>query len=151
VSAEPDAGAPGEHSQQDERAVHVYAAHRAAREAERGRRDERLDLDQQRARPLQRGHDDAARGRAALLEKHLGGVAHLGEAGLAHLEHTDLVGGAEAVLRRAQDAKGVETVALQVQHRVDHVLEHARAGDRALLRDVPDQEDRNVFRLGGLQ
>ena len=36
----------------------------------------------------------------------------------------------------------MEALALQVEHRVDHVLEHARPGDRALLGDVPDQEDR---------
>ena len=32
-------------------------------------------------------------------------------------------------------------VALEIQHRVDHVLEHARAGERAFLGDVADQHD----------
>ena len=46
-----------------------------------------------------------------------------------HREHADLVGAAEAVLHRAEDAVLVAALALEAQHRVDHMLEHARAGD----------------------
>ena len=41
----------------------------------------------------------------------------------AHLEHADLVGGSEAVLRRAQQPRRAEALTLEVDHRVDEVLE----------------------------
>ena len=34
----------------------------------------------------------------------------------------------------------VAALALEIEHRVDHVLEHARAGDRAFLGDVADED-----------
>ena len=49
---------------------------------------------------------------------------------VGHLEDADLVGRAEAVLDRAQDAELVAALALEIEHRIDHVLEHARAGDQ---------------------
>ena len=66
----------------------------------------------------------------------------------AHLEHADLVGRAEAVLERAQRAVGALALALELQHAVDEVLEHARAGERALLGHVADEQHRDVARLG---
>ena len=68
-------------------------------------------------------------------------VRHLGEPAVAHLEHADLVGRAEAVLDGAQDAELVAALALEIEHRVDHVLEHARAGDQPFLGDMADQHD----------
>ena len=65
-----------------------------------------------------------------------------------HLEHADLVGRAEAVLHRAQDAELVRAFALEREHRVDHVLDHARAGDLAVLGDVADQDDGGAGALG---
>ena len=41
-------------------------------------------------------------------------------------------------------------VALEVEHRVDHVLEDARTGDGPLLRDVADERDGHTGRLGEL-
>ena len=65
---------------------------------------------------------------------------------LGHREHADLVDRAEAVLDRAHQAEARMRVALEVQHGVDHVLEHARAGERALLGDVAHQHDRRAAR-----
>ena len=62
---------------------------------------------------------------AALGEEQGGGVGDLGQATVGHLEHADLVGGAEAVLGAAQDAELVATIAFEMQHRVDHVFQHA--------------------------
>ena len=76
------------------------------------------------------------------------GFGDLGEPALAHLEDAHLVGRAEAVLDGAQHAQRVRAVALEVEHRVDQVLEHARAGERALLGDVADEEARDAARLG---
>ena len=41
-------------------------------------------------------------------------------------------------------------VAFEIQHRVDHVLQHARTGDGAVLGDVADQHQREFARLGEL-
>ena len=73
-------------------------------------------------------------------EEQLGGVGDLAQALGRHLEDADLVGGAEAVLGRAQDAEGVAAVALEIEHGVDHVLDHLRAGDLAVLGDVADEQ-----------
>ena len=65
-----------------------------------------------------------------------------------HREHADLVGAAEAVLHRAEDAILVAALALEAQHRVDHMLEHARAGDVAVLGDMADEHHRGPVLLG---
>ena len=39
-------------------------------------------------------------------------------------------------------------VALELEHAVDEVLEHARPGDRAVLRHVPDEDRRDTLLLG---
>ncbi len=57
-----------------------------------------------------------------------------------HLEDADLARRAEAVLERAQRPVGTLALAFEREHAVDQVLEHPRAGDRALLRHVPDQD-----------
>src|SRR5262249_40580830 len=72
----------------------------------------------------------------------------LAQAEPGHLEHADLVGRAEAVLHRAQNAELVRAFALEREHRVDHVLDHARAGDLAVLGDVANQNDRRTGALG---
>ena len=64
-----------------------------------------------------------------------------------HLEDPDLVGGAEAVLDRPQHPQVPVAVALELEHGVDEVLEHARAGDRPVLGHVADEDDRDAARL----
>ena len=51
---------------------------------------------------------------------------------------------------RPEHAIGVAAVALEVQHGVHRVLEHARAGDRAVLGDVPDEQRGRPAALGPL-
>ena len=58
------------------------------------------------------------------------------------------MGRAEAVLRRAQHPVVLVALAFEVEHRVHHVLEHARAGHRTVLGHVPDQEHRRPRALG---
>jgi hypothetical protein len=43
-------------------------------------------------------------------------------------------------LKARSTRKRLPDFALEIQHRVDHVFEHARPGDAAFLGDVPDQE-----------
>jgi hypothetical protein len=42
----------------------------------------------------------------------------------------------------------VRAFALEREHRVDHVLDHARAGDLAVLGDMPDQDHGGAGTLG---
>src|SRR5215472_11043903 len=123
----------------------------AARGAEQGRRDERLHLDEQRPRALDPGEHRGASGAAARLvrirrvvpvgEEQGGGVRHLDEAAVAHLEDADLVGRTKAVLDGAQDAELVAALTFEIEHGVDHVLEDAWPGDEPFLRDMADQDD----------
>ncbi len=42
----------------------------------------------------------------------------------------------------------MKTVAFEVEHCVDHVLEHARPGNRPFLGHMANEKDRDVARLG---
>ena len=85
---------------------------------------------------------------AAVAEEELGRVGDGNEPVLRHAEDADLVDAAEAVLRRAQHAVVERVLALEVEHRVDDVLERLRPRDAAALRDVPDDEHRGAALLG---
>ena len=52
------------------------------------------------------------------------------------------------MLRGAQQPQRVMPVALERQHRVDHVLEDARPGETAVLGDVTDDHDGDAAALG---
>jgi hypothetical protein len=77
-------------------------------------------------------------------------VGHRLQPVLLHLEDADLVGRAESVLHRAQDAERMAAVTFEVQHGVDHVLEHAGAGEGAFLGHVADQDAGQTMALGEL-
>ena len=94
-----------------------------------GRRGEqRLHLGDQRSLALD-GHGDAGAGhRLDLLgEEQPARVGEPGDAVVGEVEAADLVGRAEAVLDAAHHAQPGVAVALEVQHDVDEVLEHAAA------------------------
>ena len=143
-----DAGVAAEHGEHEREPVAVDPVGDAAGRDELGRRDERLDLDQQRPRALHGGEHDAAGRARRLADEARGRVGDLDQPAAGHLEHAGLVGGAEAVLERAQRAVRPLALALELQHAVDEVLEHARAGQRALLGDVADKQDGDVAGLG---
>ena len=121
-----------EHGEQQREAVAVEAAREPPRHRELAGRDERLHVDRQRARAL---HGDE-RARAGPVE--IGAVVQPArvrdrhQAAIAHLEQPDLVGRAEAVLLRAQYPQRAQRIALEHQHDVHEVLEHARARRRRL-------------------
>src|SRR6266516_927312 len=109
--------------------------------AEAGLRRQRLDLDQERPRPFhQGGHGGAGDTRGAPRQERRGRIRHGLEAGPGHFEHADLVHGAEAVLHGAQDPVVQRALALEVEDRIDDVLERLGAGDAAALRHVPDEQ-----------
>ena len=114
-----------------------------------GRREQGLHLEQQRTRALElaQTHEPAAPpGRSA--RNAADGLRDLAQAAAGHLEHAELGGAAEAVLAGAQEPERALVVAVERQHRVDEVLEHARAGELAVLGDVPDEHDRRAVQLG---
>src|SRR5438132_5911908 len=92
-------------------------------------------------------HDITDLAERAVLQESTAGVAHLVHSAVTHLEDADLVGGTEPILLAAQDAEAVVALPFEVEHRVDDVLEHAGPGDRPLLVDVANEEDRNVAAL----
>jgi hypothetical protein len=61
-----------------------------------------------------------------LARKNCRWVAHFAQPGLAHVEERQLPYRTETVLGRAHIAEAARCIALEVQHRVDQVLEHAR-------------------------
>ena len=81
-------------------------------------------------------------------QEYRGRIGDLAQTLLHHGEHADLVGRAEAVLDRTQHPKAAAGVALEIQHRIDHVLEHARSGDLAFLGHVADQQHGGAAGLG---
>ena len=109
----------------------------------------RLHLDQDRPRPLHAGEDSRPRRlRFAVAEEEGRWVLHLLQSVMTHLEHADLVGRAEAVLHRAQDAELVAAMAFEIEHGVDHVLDHLRARDLTILGDMADENERRAALLG---
>ena len=78
----------------------------------------------------------------------MGGVGHPDEPTVGHLEQAELARRPEAVLGGAQQAQGVVALALERQHGVDGMLELARAGERAVLGDVTDEDHGDAATLG---
>src|SRR5205823_5947840 len=108
-----------------------------------------LHLDQEWPGALEGGHYDRARcGRRRGREEGGRRIRHLLETALAHGEHADLLGRAEAVLGGAQQAELLPAVAFQVQHGVNDMLQDPRSGNGTFFGDVPDQEDGNADLLG---
>ena len=142
--AQRDTGMAREDGDDHRQPLRVDAGRDPPGHREVGARDERLDLEQERPRPLERTRDgsaDLARVRAA---EELGGIRDADEPGARHLEHAQLVRRAEPVLRRAEDAVRVVAVALELEHAVDEMLEHAWPGHRSVLRHVPDEDRRHT-------
>src|ERR1051326_1571160 len=137
-------GMPRENGHDHREPLGVDARADAARHREVGRRDERLDLEQKRPRPLERAGDGSPDLTVDAAAEELGGLRNADEARPGHLEDRQLVRRAEAVLGRPEHAVLVVAVALELQHAVDQVLEHTRAGDGAVLGHVADEEDRDA-------
>ena len=137
-------GPPPEDRDEQRDAVRIDPARGPPRRPDRARRDERLDLDEDRPAALECRRDDAAGRRLVVLrEERPGRVGHLRHAGLAHLEDPDLLGRTEPVLRGANESERCVALAFQGEDRVDEMLERLRPGQRAVLRDVADEDDRD--------
>src|SRR6202043_1118347 len=71
-----------------------------------------------------------------------------GQPAIAHLEYTDFVGRAKAVLHGTQNAELMAAFAFEIKHCIDHVLEHARTGDDTLLGHMADQDQHKAAAFG---
>ena len=135
----------------------IMASRDASRplEVRRGRRqrrrgDERLHLGHEGPAALER-HRDAGAGHreVAPRQEETARVGQADDADVGQVEAADLVGGAEAVLDRADEAQPGVPVALELHDDVDEVLEHPGARDGAVLGDVADEQHGHAPLLGG--
>ena len=140
---------PMQHRQQHRQPVAFHAHRHATRIRQRRGIHQCLHFHQQRPGALAGDHHaTAGLWRAGAREEDRRGVRHLAQALVAHREHAELVDRAEAVLEGAQHAEARTGIALEIQHGIHHVLQHARTGDAAFLGDMPDQEHRGAGFLG---
>ena len=138
-----------QHRQNEAHAVVFHAVARPTGGGEDRGGDECLDLSDQGTGALNGTQGAVARHvLGTSREQHFRGVGHLLQAFVGHLEYADLVGGTVAILHRADDAVGLLALALEVEHRVHHVLQHLGACDTALLVDVTHQKHGNTLALG---
>ena len=112
--------------------------------------DERLHLDQERPRPGHRRQDRRAR-RVACGAARAGPCDGSGT-GSSPLSRISNIASSPVGPNRFLVARRIRysrlPLALEGEHRVDQVLERLRPGDRPLLGDVPDQEERRARALG---
>ncbi len=111
--------------------------------------DQGLHLDQQRPGTFPGDQDATARDLLFVArEKDRRRITDLAQPLVGHRKHPQFVDRAEAILDRANQTKRTSALALEVEHGVDHVLEHARAGQRAFFRHMPHQKQRRPGLLG---
>ncbi len=99
------------------------------RVGERALVHESLDLDQEGPGPLTGHHDHAPWDRRFVARQEDGGrILDLPQPLVRHREDTQLVDRAEAVLDGPHQAEGPASLPLEVEDRVDHVLQDPRPG-----------------------
>ena len=93
-------------------------------------------------------HDRTRNAFATIGEEQTARIGNADQAVLGHLEQPQLIGGAEPVFRRAQQPQSMVPVALEGEHGVDDMLEHAWTGEPALLGDMTHQHDGQITGFG---
>src|SRR5258706_3523331 len=117
---------PVQYREQQREALRVEALREPSRRLRLRAIDERLNLYKHGPRTLARHERDAAGHRRRMpREEDRRRILDLTKALLAHQEEAHLVRRAEAILDGAHDSETAAEIALGIQHRVDHVLQHA--------------------------
>ena len=131
------------------KALRVHAEGKPPRRGQVRGVDERLNLNEKRASALLR-HQHARPGNVGLVFGEEDGrrVRHAAKTVIRHGEDAELVHGAEAVLEGAHETEVRVLVALEIEHRIDDVLENSRTGKRAVLGDVTDEDEGRTHGLG---
>ena len=138
-----------EHGQQQRQPHRIQAHAQPARRPAGGLVHQRLDLHQQRPRAFLGDEHAGTRHRVGMLrQKERRRVGDGLQSPVGHAEHAQLVHGPEAVLDGADQPVGGVAVALEVQHRVDHVLQNARPSQRPFLGHVANHHHRHTLLLG---
>ena len=139
-------GVAVQHGQQHGQAVLVQPHAQATRRGATGIH-QRLDFHQHGPCAFQRNHHTAARHRLGVLaQENRAGVAHAFEALFGHGKHTDFIDRTKTVLDGTHQPETAVRVAFKVQHRVHHVLQHARPGQRAFFGHMAHQH--NAYAAG---
>ena len=146
-AAQAEPGVAREDGDDHRKPLRIDARPDTARHRQVGGRDERLNLEQEWPRAFEHAPDRCAYLPRARRAEELGRVRHTDEAGRGHLEHSELVRGPEPVLRRPQDTMLVVAVALELEHAIHEMLEHAGTRHGAVLRHMPDEDGRDVVVL----
>ncbi len=133
-----------EHRQNHRQACLIEICGESPRRTVCGVGDQRLNLDQDRARTDDARDDARAAGFGAAVraDEDLRGALHFVQTFLVHREYADLIDASETILRCAHDAKLAARFPFEIQDGVDEVLEQTWSCDRAVFGDVPDDEDR---------
>ena len=97
--------------------------------------DERLNFNEDRTRAfLRHQHSRARHVGLVFREKDGRGIRHPPQAMIRHSKDAELVDGAEAVLEGAYQTEVRMRIALEIEDRIDDVLENARTGASGVLR-----------------
>ena len=113
-----------------------------------GRRNERLQFDQNRAGTFKTGDHNGARGLLGTFgEKPCGRIGDLGQSGIGHFEDADLIGGTKAIFHGAENPVGLPLLALEIKHGIHDVFQGPGPGNRAVFRHMSDEKDRRPASL----
>ena len=138
-----------QHGDEQIHAVVIVTAAGTARGWEIRFGGQRLDLAQDGAAALHGAGDAVARNAQwAAFQQHLGGVFDLLKPLPCHIEHSQLIGGAVAVLCCPQNAVGQHLVPLKIEHGIYDVLHHLGAGNGTVFIDMAHDEHRDLLLLG---
>src|SRR5437660_1482584 len=132
-----------QNGQQHRQPAVVEAGGDALRRAEAGLRGEGLNLHQHRPRAFHQRRDGRA-GDAGVPAGEEGGgrIGDRDQPAAGHLEDPDFIHRPEPVFHRPENAVVQGRFPLEIQHRVDDVLEGAGSRDAATLGDVAHEQDR---------
>ena len=74
-------------------------------------------------------------------------IGNIDQPAVAHLEKPDFIRAAEAIFHRTKKAVFGISLALEIEHSIDDMLEHTRTCKRAVLRDMTDDKSGDAIRL----
>ena len=149
MAREGHAGARFQHSEQHRQPIGIPSDHGASRGAKTGRGNQRLDLNEQGPCAFDAGKDSRAGRRCiALSKKQFRRIGDFAQSPRHHFEHANFVRWPEAVFDGAQDSIGVASVAFEVEHGIDHVLDDFGSCDLAVFRDVANEQQCAARHLG---
>src|SRR6056297_10794 len=116
---------------------------------QRRRRNQRLNFNKYRPRTFDAGENSRTGCiPAAITKKELRRITHFLQPTIRHLEHANFVRRTEAVFDGTQQPEGITPVTLEIEHRVDHVLDHLGPRNLTFLGDMTDKNHRGTGLLG---